>query len=127
MRSEYQSVGWAEPDFIVLSKRQATGFAHPTASELFILRMNFMNIAFQMELPESIFAVLHQDKEELVNTVKLCAAVKLYELHRLSQEKASELAGMSRGEFLLALKDFEVTPYQYGAQEILSEVRRLGF
>ncbi len=86
-----------------------------------------MNITLQMELPESIFAVLHQDKEELVNMVKLCAAVKLYELHRLSQEKASELAGMTRGEFLLALKDFEVTPYQYDSQEIRTEMRRLGF
>lgn len=85
-----------------------------------------MSITLQMELPESIFAVLHHDKEELVTMLKLCAAVKLYELHRISQEKASELAGMSRGEFLLALKDFKVTPYQYGAQEILSEVRRLG-
>lgn len=85
-----------------------------------------MNITLQMELPESIFAVLHQDKEELVNMVKLCAAVKLYELRRLSQEKASELAGMTRGEFLLALKDFEVTPYQYDSQEILAEVRKLG-
>lgn len=86
-----------------------------------------MNITLQMELPESIFAVLHQDQKELVNMVKLCAAVKLYELRRLSQEKAAELAGMTRGEFLLALKDFEVTPYQYGAQEILAEVRRFGF
>jgi predicted HTH domain antitoxin len=86
-----------------------------------------MNVTLQMELPESIFAVLHQDKQELVNMVKLCAAVKLYELRRLSQEKASELAGMTRGEFLLALKDFEVTPYQYDSQEILAEVRRVGF
>ena len=86
-----------------------------------------MNITLHMELPESIFAVLHQDKEELVRMVKLCAAVKLYELRRLSQEKASEFAGMTRGEFLLALKEFEVTPYQYDAQEILTEVRRLGF
>lgn len=84
-------------------------------------------ITLQMELPESIFAVLHQNKEELVNMVKLCAAIKLYELRRLSQEKASELADLTRGEFLLALKDFEVTPYQYDAQEILAEVRRLGF
>jgi predicted HTH domain antitoxin len=86
-----------------------------------------MNITLQMELPESIFAVLHQDKQELVSMVKLCAAVKLYELRRLSQEKASELAGMTRGEFLLALKEFEVTPYQYDSQEILAEVQWLGF
>ncbi len=86
-----------------------------------------MNITLQMELPESIFAALHQDKQEAVEMVKLCAAVKLYELRRLSQEKASELAGMTRGEFLLALKEFEVTPYQYDSQEILTEVKRLGF
>jgi len=59
--------------------------------------------------------------------VKLCATVKLYELRRILQEKAAELAGMTRGEFLLVLKNFEVTPYQYTAQEILAEVRRLGF
>jgi predicted HTH domain antitoxin len=86
-----------------------------------------MSVTLQMELPESIFAVLHQDRDELVKMVKLCAAVKLFEMRRLSQEKASELAGMTRAEFLLALKDFEVTPYQYGAQEILSEVKGLGF
>ena len=86
-----------------------------------------MNITLQMELPESIFAVLHQDKQELVNMVKLCAAIKLYELRRLSQEKAAELAGMSRGEFLLALKEFEVTPYQYDSYEVLAEVKSLGF
>jgi predicted HTH domain antitoxin len=86
-----------------------------------------MNITLQMELPASIFAVLHQDKEELMNLLKLCAAVKLYELRRISQEKASELAGMTRGEFLLALKDFKVTPYQYNSQELLAEVQRLGF
>lgn len=86
-----------------------------------------MNITLQMELPESIFAVLHQNQEELVNMVKLCAAVKLYELRRLSQEKAAELAGMTRGEFLLALNEFKVTPYQYTAQDILTEVRRLGW
>ncbi len=86
-----------------------------------------MNITLQMEFPESIFAVLHQDKQELVQMVKLCAAVKLFELRRLSQEKASEMADMTRGEFLLALKDFEVTPYQYDSKEILAEVKRLGF
>ena len=85
-----------------------------------------MNITLQMELPESIFAVFHQDKQELVKMVKLCAAVKLYELRRISQEKASEMAGLSRGEFLAALKEFEVTPYQYSAQEIIAEVQKLG-
>ena len=86
-----------------------------------------MNIAVQMELPESIFSLLHKDKQEIVKMFKLCTAVKLYEMRRISQEKASELAGMTRGEFLLSLKDFEVTPYQYSSKEIIEEVGRLGF
>ena len=58
-------------------------------------RRDCINTTLQMELPESVFAVLHQDRQELVSMVKFCAAVKLYERHRLSQEKASELAGMT--------------------------------
>ena len=86
-----------------------------------------MGILVQMDLPESIFSLLHKDKDEIVKMFKLCTAVKLYEMRKISQEKASELAGMSRGEFLLSLKDFEITPYQYSSEDIVNEVKNLGF
>lgn len=86
-----------------------------------------MNITVQMELPESIFALVHQDQTELINMVKLCTAIKLYELQRISQEQAAEFAGMTRGEFLLTLHEYQTTPYQYTASEVIEEVKKLGY
>jgi predicted HTH domain antitoxin len=40
----------------------------------------------------------------------------------VSQAKAAEIAGISRAEFLTALARFGVSPFQYGAEEVLREV-----
>ncbi len=42
--------------------------------------------------------------------MRTLAAVKLYELGRLSSGRAAELAGMPRVEFLLALGRYKVFP-----------------
>ncbi len=87
-----------------------------------------MNINIQLQLPESIFSTLQKGKEEIASLLKICTAVKLYELQQLSQERAAELAGMTRTEFLLALKDFKISPYQYSFDEVKQEVEDiLGF
>ncbi len=75
-----------------------------------------------IELPQSVFSALRQDPTHFVAEMRLAAAVKWYEMRRLSQAKAAEVAGLSRTEFLLALAQFGVTPFQYDANEIVSEV-----
>ena len=40
------------------------------------------------------------------------AAAKLYEIGHLSQERAAELAGLCRQEFLVALSRLTVSPFQ---------------
>ena len=46
-----------------------------------------------------------------------------YELGRISQAKAAEVAGLSRADFLAALHQFDVTPFQYdSADELLAEI-----
>jgi predicted HTH domain antitoxin len=45
-------------------------------------------------------------------------------LRRISQERAAEIAGLSRTEFLAALGQFRVSPFQYTADEILEEAGR---
>jgi predicted HTH domain antitoxin len=62
--------------------------------------------------------------EEFIRELRLAAAVKWYELELVSQERAAEVAGLSRSEFLDALGRFRVTPFQYTAQEILEEAHR---
>ena len=39
----------------------------------------------------------------------------------VSQEKAAEIAGMNREDFLLKLSRFKVSPFQYSAEEVLRE------
>ncbi|MCB1189769.1 MAG: UPF0175 family protein [Leptospiraceae bacterium] len=84
-----------------------------------------MNIDIQLQLPESIFSTLHKGKDEIATLLKLCTAVKLYELQQLSQERAAELADMTRTEFLLALRDFKISPYQYSFDDAKQEVKAI--
>ena len=82
-------------------------------------------IDVHLQLPESLFSTLHKSKEEIIVLLKLCTAVKLYELEQISQERAAELAGLTRTEFLLMLRDFKITPYQYSYEEIKEEVKSI--
>ena len=82
-------------------------------------------IDVHLQLPESLFSTLHKSKEEIIVLLKLYTAVKLYELEQISQERAAELAGLTRTEFLLTLRDFKITPYQYSYEEIKEEVKSI--
>ena len=53
--------------------------------------------------------------------MRLAAAVKWYETQQVSQAKAAEIAGLSRAEFLVALDQFGVTPFQITADELIRE------
>ena len=53
--------------------------------------------------------------------MRLAPAIKWYELGKISQEKASEIAGMNREDFLLSLINYKVTPFQYTTEEVLKE------
>ena len=53
--------------------------------------------------------------------MRLAAAVKWYELTLISQEKAAEIAGLSRAEFIDELGRFRVSPFQYNARDVADE------
>jgi predicted HTH domain antitoxin len=57
-----------------------------------------------------------------VREIRLAAAVKWYELGKVSQSKAAELTGLSRQEFLDALYRFNVSPYQMTPNELREEI-----
>jgi len=76
-----------------------------------------------VQLPESAFTALRKDPAEFASEMRIAAAVKWYELGMVSQEKAAEIAGLSRAEFISALNRLHVSPLQYSPDELREELR----
>lgn len=81
-------------------------------------------VQLTIEMPESALSSLRQDPDNFTRELRLAAAVKWYELKRISQGRAAEIAGISRSEFITALGQFGVTPFQYEADEMIEEAER---
>lgn len=65
-----------------------------------------------IEVPEKVLLAEKTDEVSFARELRMLAAVKLYELGRLSSGRAAELAGMSRVEFLLTLGRYKVFSFQ---------------
>lgn len=65
-----------------------------------------------MEIPEGILIAEKMDATSFAQEVRVLAAVKLYELGRLSSGRAAELAGMPRVEFLMTINRYQVFPLE---------------
>jgi len=81
-------------------------------------------VTMTIEVPEDALGALRKNPQDFAREMRLAAAVKWYELRALSQERAADLAGMSRSEFIDSLGRFGVSPFQYGADEITEEAER---
>lgn len=79
-------------------------------------------VQVSIELPRDVFSALRQDPAGFVREMRVAAAVKWYENSVISQSKAAEIAGLSRAEFINALNQFKVSPFQYNVDEIIAEV-----
>ncbi|MEW6104385.1 MAG: UPF0175 family protein [bacterium] len=81
-----------------------------------------MSVALKLDMPEGVFSALRKDPNEFKKELCLVAAVKWYEIGIVSQERASEIAGLNRADFIFSLFRFKVFPFQYTAEEIEKEL-----
>jgi predicted HTH domain antitoxin len=65
-----------------------------------------------VNVPEQVLLAEKTDEISFARELVILAAVKLYELGRLSSGRAAELAGMPRVEFLLTLGRYKVFPLE---------------
>ena len=71
-----------------------------------------------IECPDSVLRSLHETRERFAEDIRLLAAVKLYEMGRLSSGPAAELAGMPRVMFFHKLAEFGVPLYAASPAEL---------
>lgn len=76
-----------------------------------------------IDVPEKVHRSEKTDKKSFGRDLRILAAVKLYELGRLSSGRAAELAGMPRVEFLLTLGRYKAFPLEAELRDLENCVR----
>ncbi|HEX3800466.1 MAG TPA: UPF0175 family protein [Verrucomicrobiae bacterium] len=75
-----------------------------------------------MQLPETVSLALKVPNEALGKELLFAAAVKLFELGRLSSGAAAELAGVPKPLFLSKLSEYGVSTFDLKKEELRREM-----
>jgi len=76
----------------------------------------------QIEIPEEVLISLKETPETISRELSILAAVKLFELGKLSSGRAAQLAQVSRVEFLNLLGRYQVSPFALSPEALERDV-----
>jgi hypothetical protein len=74
-------------------------------------------------VPDTSISALNVPPQPAADEVRMLAAVKLYELGRLSSGAAAEFAGVPKPLFIERLGDYGVATFHQTADELREELR----
>ncbi len=77
----------------------------------------------KLSIPEEMTLALKLRPEALMSEIKLVAAVKLFELGRLSSGAAAMLAGIPKTVFLTRLADYGVAVFSMTEKELKEDMK----
>lgn len=72
----------------------------------------------RIDIPEEVLISLKETPATISRELCALAAVKLFELGKLSSGRAAQLAGMSRVEFFVSLGRYQVSPLFLTSEEL---------
>jgi len=75
-----------------------------------------------VDFPESVFSALHMVPEDFVKEMRIAAAIKWYEQTKISQDKAAEVAGLTRADFINELSKAKVSPFQMSDESLKEDM-----
>lgn len=75
-----------------------------------------------IEIPEATLVALKLDAANAAAQLRMAAAMKLFELGRLSSGAAAELAGVPRVAFLAKLGEFGVETFRQTEMDIANDL-----
>ena len=76
-----------------------------------------------LEYPDDLESAVRTTPEEMNAQIRLMAALKMFELGKMSAGKAAELAGLSRLEFLETCGRYRVSAFNYPLEELKAELQ----
>ena len=76
----------------------------------------------RLAVPDELALALKAGQEGVAAEIKMAAAVKLYELGRLSSGAAAELAGIPKPVFLSRLVDYGVPAFDLTEEELRQDL-----
>ncbi|MDZ7640810.1 MAG: UPF0175 family protein [Desulfurivibrio sp.] len=76
-----------------------------------------------LEMPEEAFSTFNVEPADFAKQMRIAAAIKWFETGRISQNRAAEIAGLSRADFITALSEANVSVLQITSSQLADELR----
>jgi predicted HTH domain antitoxin len=75
-----------------------------------------------LHMPDDVFSALRRSPDEFAREMRLAAAVHWYSRGEISQEKAAQIAGLDRTDFLLELARQKVDAFVVDFDDLKREL-----